>query len=194
LVLGAEIDAKYRRKWFSGGETVDNEIKSNFTEDLEWLTNTNDTPNDPYDCLARVIVLDQFSRNVHRETAGMFATDAQALMLARFAIKEGYHMKIKHPFMRVFLYMPYMHVEDMTAQDEGLNLFQETWDAEPEGSSYKTELTRYVQSMKYHRGIILQFGRFPHRNVLLGRETTKEESDFLAAGGGTFGVRQNKKN
>lgn len=90
--------------------------------------------------------------------------------------------------MRVFLFMPFMHAEDLGAQEEGLALFTETWEEEPGDSPLKDVLAGNVEYMKRHRDIVARFGRFPHRNGILGRAMRPEEEAFLAAGGDTFGA------
>ncbi|MCP3394308.1 DUF924 domain-containing protein [Bradyrhizobium sp. CCGB12] len=120
--------------------------------------------------LALVIVLDQFPRNMFRGTPQAFASDAQARDVARRAIVRGVDRRVD-PILLEFLYLPFMHSEHLADQLRCVALFQNTDNAE---------------NLKYareHADIIQRFGRFPHRNRLLGRDTTEEEQAFLDGGG-----------
>ncbi|NGM46088.1 DUF924 family protein [Rhodobacter sp. SGA-6-6] len=123
----------------------------------------------PEGALALMILLDQFPRNAFRGTARMYATDPQARALAREAEARG-HMDRLDPGLRLFLALPFSHSEDMADQDTAVRLNRrlgQPWLSHAEG----------------HRDIIRRFGRFPHRNPILGRETTPEEARFLKEGG-----------
>ncbi|PJF17586.1 putative transmembrane protein [Paramicrosporidium saccamoebae] len=182
--------------WF-GEASVDAEIRSQFLQDVESTVESTakfeSLQLDPQDALAGTILLDQFTRNMFRDSPRMFAHDPLALQLARVAVKKGFDMQISHPLMRTFFYMPFMHSEDLVAQDEGMELFQKAFTIEPEESPYKENLAGNISYMKRHRDIIAKFGRFPHRNENLGRTSTAEETAFLTGGGDTFDSRQNKK-
>lgn len=196
------LDPKFMKLWFGGGPAVDEEVRGRFAADLGWLlrelpepelplsaaTVPLPLPSDPNETLARVILLDQFSRNIYRGDPRMFSADARALHLARQSIKAGQHTLIRHPCMRTFLFMPFMHAEDLGAQDEGLALFRETWEGEPKDSPFVDVLAGNVDYMRRHRDIIVRFGRFPHRNSVLNRAMRPEEEEFLASGGDTFGA------
>ena len=123
--------------------------------------------------LAEVIVLDQFSRNIYREQANAFAQDNLALALAQEAIRCGADLALS-PAQRVFLYMPFMHSESMTIQEHSVNLFQTL------GSAGNVEFAQK------HKKIIDQFGRYPHRNAILGRSSTEAELAFLTLPGSGF--------
>ncbi len=127
----------------------------------------------PRGALAYVIVLDQFSRNMFRDTPRMFASDPQALAAARTAIERGFDQALP-PEQRTWLYMPFMHSEALADQDRCVALFQ-TIDA-PENLKFADA----------HRTIIRRFGRFPHRNAILGRASTPEEAAFLTEPGSSF--------
>jgi len=118
--------------------------------------------------LALMIVLDQYPRNSFRGTAHQFATDPLARLFARDAIARGY-LAAFEPDLRQFLVMPLMHSEDLADQDDLLPLVADMADT--------------LKFAHVHRNIIVRFGRFPHRNSALGRETTTEEQDFLDQGG-----------
>jgi len=121
--------------------------------------------------LALIIVLDQFPRNMYRHTAAAYAWDAYALRSAKrmIALRNDIHLSQKH---RPFAYMPFMHSENLADQDECVRL-----------SDARLKALGTLKAAKIHRDIIAQFGRFPHRNEILGRETLPEEKAFLEAGG-----------
>ena len=126
----------------------------------------------PRGTLAYVIVLDQFSRNMFRDSARMFESDARALAAARRALDCGFD-RVLSADERMFLYMPLMHSEDIADQDRCVGLF---------GSA----LQDYLGYAERHRDIVRRFGRFPHRNALLGRQSTSEELEFLKQPGSSF--------
>lgn len=127
----------------------------------------------PQGRLAEVIVLDQFSRNIYRNTARAFAQDPMALVLAQEAVSLGVLEQLR-PEERAFLLMPYMHSESPRIHVEAERLFRE-WTAE---ESYRFELR--------HKEIVDRFGRYPHRNEILGRESSPEEIEFLKLPGSGF--------
>ena len=126
----------------------------------------------PRGTLALIILLDQFSRNLHRGSPEAFAADAKALGIARAAIAHGFDQSLR-PVERMFLYMPFEHSEDLADQEKGVRLFT------PLGE----EQVRHAVG---HRDVIRRFGRFPHRNAVLGRISTPEELDYLAQSGAGF--------
>ncbi|WP_375748615.1 DUF924 family protein [Vibrio sp. HN007] len=118
--------------------------------------------------LAEVIVLDQFSRNIYRDTPESFACDAMALALSQFAVSKGLDSELPQT-QRVFLYMPFMHSESKLIHIEAVKLFESLG---PEGKGN-------LDFEYKHKAIIDRFGRYPHRNQILGRESTEEEIEFL---------------
>lgn len=124
----------------------------------------------PDGALALLIVLDQFPRNLFRKSAHAFATDPKARAIARAAAENGWHRQVE-PEMRQFILLPFEHSEDLADQDFGLALAEELEDPE------------MLKWHRIHRDIIVRFGRFPHRNPMLGRATTAEEQAFLDDGG-----------
>ena len=180
-----QADAAHTKSWFTKDPAFDQAIRDRFgavhsaivAGKLEgWLEL-------PRGCLAYVIVLDQFSRNMFRDSARMFAQDGQALKAAEAAVERGWDKPMAFD-ERGFVYMPFMHSEDLAAQDRGVALF----------SAFRDELQgkpreRIEMSLGYangHRDIIKRFGRFPHRNALLGRPSTPEETEFLTQPGSSF--------
>jgi uncharacterized protein (DUF924 family) len=121
--------------------------------------------------LALVILLDQFPRNCFRASPRMYETDAKAREVARAAVAQGFDAEVDAE-LRSFFYMPFMHSEALADHDRCVQLM------EPIGG----ESLRYAQ---HHRAIVQRFGRFPHRNVVLGRASTQEEQTFLQQGGFT---------
>jgi uncharacterized protein (DUF924 family) len=117
--------------------------------------------------LAEIIVLDQFSRNIYRGTAAAFECDAQALVLAQEAVRDRTRLELA-PDEKAFLYMPFMHSESPVIHEEGLKLFSEAG------------LESHLAYEEEHRRVIQRFGRFPHRNAILGRASTAEEGLYLA--------------
>jgi len=127
----------------------------------------------PVGRLAEIIVLDQFSRNIFRDTPEAFASDALALVLAQAAIATGDDMLLNET-QRCFLYMPFMHSESLKIHDVALGLFKKNC---PE-SNFNFEVK--------HRDIIAKFGRYPHRNSILARRSTEKELAFLKQPGSSF--------
>lgn len=123
--------------------------------------------------LAEIIVLDQFSRNIFRNKPEAFAQDRMALVLAQELVHLGLDEKLTDT-ERAFAYMPYMHSESLAVHDIAVNLFN------------RPGLEENFRFEKAHRDIIQRFGRYPHRNKILGRESTQEEVDFLKTPGSSF--------
>lgn len=123
--------------------------------------------------LAEIIVLDQFSRNLHRDRAEAFACDGMALALAQEAVGCGDDLKVALE-RRSFLYMPYMHSESPLIHEEAVRLFESLGNA------------KTLDAARKHKAIVDRFGRYPHRNAILGRESTPEELAFLAEPDSSF--------
>ena len=152
--------------FFKKRKSFDKKIRTKFLKTY-WQVVKNETAiwrTHPRGRLAEIIVLDQFARNMFRGSAQAFANDALALALAQEAIRNGADKKLSK-VQRMFLYMPFMHSESKRVQKESLKLFTSTGE------------TRYA---KDHKKIIDRFGRFPHRNSLLGRKITPAEKKFMA--------------
>ena len=132
----------------------------------------------PHGALARLIVLDQLTRNVHRGTPRAFAGDAQALALAQSLTEQGLDQQLP-PMLRAFAYLPFEHAEDLAMQARAVELFQLLSKAQPGFES----MLDYAQR---HQEVIARFGRFPHRNAILGRPSTPQEVAFLRQPGSSF--------
>jgi uncharacterized protein (DUF924 family) len=178
-------DVLHSRRWFMKDEAFDREVAERFGETYAdvrsglreaWL-------DDPRGRVAYVIVLDQFSRNMFRGTARMFEGDKQALAAAieGVARHDDTELNVNE---RSFLYMPYMHSEDIDMQERSVALFTELAATAP--SELRGSLVAAVQYAEKHREIIARFGRFPHRNAILGRESTSAEIAFIAQPGSGF--------
>jgi uncharacterized protein (DUF924 family) len=128
--------------------------------------------------LALVVLLDQFTRNIHRGTTQAFAGDPIALALAQDTIATGRHLRLP-AIHRVFLYLPLEHCEDLAAQESCVALFEAL--SKQTGHPHFASFTRYAIA---HRDVIAQFGRFPHRNAALGRESSAAELAYLKVHGG----------
>ncbi len=176
LASPADIVAFWREagpaRWYAKDTAFDDELRRRFLPIWEaasagrlraWEESDEGT-------LALILVLDQFSRNMFRDDARAFSADVLAREIADRAIARGADQRIE-PALRAFMYLPYEHSEAMADQERSVALFRAMGDAE---------------SLKWadlHLDIIKRFGRFPHRNAVLGRATTPEEATFLAEGG-----------
>lgn len=127
--------------------------------------------------LALIVLLDQISRNIHRGTPAAFAADPQALALAKRMVARGFD-KVLDPVMRIFVYLPFEHSEDPAMQDEAVRLMESLPDA-----PWREEVVRYAHA---HRDVIARYGRFPHRNAILGRTCTPAEAEYLSTPGAGF--------
>lgn len=163
------------KDWFVGGQEIDLLIESRFgqvyqaaiqSELFEWRTSAEGR-------LAEIIVLDQFSRNIGRNTASAFAADSMALALAQEAVAGGFDQLLTSS-QRSFLYMPYMHSESLVVHEQAVDLFE------------KNGLEGNIDFEHKHKVIIERFGRYPHRNEILGRKSTAEEIEFLQEPGSSF--------
>ena len=133
--------------------------------------------------LALILLLDQLPRAVHRDTPGAFAQDAAARVLAEQGLESGANEALR-PIERLFLYLPLEHSEDLEDQDRSVELFGELADSIPE--EQRPTFSNFVDYAQKHREVIARFGRFPHRNRILGRESTAEEIAFLEEPGSSF--------
>jgi len=180
--FGREDDPGYgefRNVWFQKDEDFDREVQARFREDHERATNgdLDAWREEARSALALVILLDQFPRNMFRGDARTHATDAKALATVEYAIERALDRELP-AFQRMFLYMPFMHSENVEAQRRSVELFERL--ASEDGA---TDVTEYAAG---HRDIVERFGRFPHRNAILGRETTLEEAEFLTQPDSSF--------
>ncbi|MBI1363403.1 MAG: DUF924 family protein [Proteobacteria bacterium] len=174
-VLDFWFSPQHEPKWFDKDPTFDDKIKDRFlpTYKAAKTGSLSGWMKSPEGALALTIVLDQFPRNIFRDTADAFATDSAACHTAVMAIERGFDRKLAKK-ERVFLYMPFMHAESLNLQKKSVQLFAELG------------IANNLKFAEAHYGIIEKFGRFPHRNLILERPTTPEEADFLKQPGSSF--------
>ena len=158
------------QQWFQQSDAVDEEIRERFSVTHEMAADglCNHWNVDAEGCLALVIVLDQFPRHMYRGSPKSFASDEKALLIAKEAVHKGFD-QVLEPVKRGFLYLPFQHSELLSDQKKSVELFGAMAEENPAGDMYA----------KRHLVPIEKFGRFPHRNEILGRESTPEEIEFL---------------
>ncbi|MGB0749522.1 MAG: DUF924 family protein [Magnetospiraceae bacterium] len=176
--FGPEDSPEYgkdREAWFKKDADFDAEIQRRFGDAVADAINgtLEDMANSPKGALALIILLDQFTRNIYRGDPRSFAGDDRALRIAKEAVAAGWDRDLP-PTLRSFVYLPYEHSEALEDQDTSIYLFKNF------GAEGKLEW-----AVK-HRDIIVRFGRFPHRNAVLGRKTTPEEAEFLTQPNSSF--------
>ena len=180
------VTAQTQRKlWWSKDAAVDDEMRTRFGAlvDAAAAGRHKDWAETPRGRLALILLFDQFTRNIHRDTPQAFACDAQALQLAQEMIGTHTDRKLRR-IERVFCYLPLEHSESIDMQNRCVDLFSELVVETPE---YERDLfTGYADYAVRHRDIIARFGRFPHRNRMLGRASTPEELEFLQQPGSSF--------
>ena len=181
-------DAAFGRRdwWYKGGTPVDDEIRARFTTHIEQasrgeLTTWQSTPQGAF---ALVLLLDQFTRNIYRNTPEAYCGDAIAFEVVQHAIAEQ-HDRDLHPVSRIWLYHPFHHSEEIDEQDRGLQLLDDLVEQAPQ--AWHPYIQRSITGWTRHRNIVARFGRFPHRNAVLGRATTAAEKAFLETDGEAFG-------
>ena len=162
-------------QWFKKNEDFDQMIKNRFSSAIEDAINgkLDSWEETETGCLALIILLDQFTRNVFRDTPGAFAGDERALALSKLCFNKDYLTNLDI-HRRQFMLMPMMHSENLAVQDAALPLFKK----------YASE--KDYEYAEKHRDIIARFGHFPHRNVILGRKSSNEELEFLKQPGSSF--------
>jgi len=178
-------DAVHAQRWWKRDAEFDKSIRERFLETHaavtrqeceSWLTHERSR-------LAYIIVLDQFSRNMFRNTEQMFASDGRALQVTleghKLSMDEALHLD-----ERCFYYMPLMHSEDMAMQNKCVKLFGDL--AQSVEGRLRDRVNNNLKFAIAHRDIIERFGRFPHRNALLGRSSTVQELEFLKQPGSSF--------
>jgi uncharacterized protein (DUF924 family) len=170
---------KPRKFWFTKNSEFDQQIRNRFLSDYQQAaaSQLDDWKMTPQSCLALIILLDQFPRNMFRNQPQAFATDSQALMYAQYAVTCGFDKQLL-PIQRWFIYLPFEHSENLAHQRQCLELLQQLQDY--------PEMADGINYAVKHLEVIERFGRFPHRNKILGRETTPEESEFLKQPGSSF--------
>lgn len=180
--FGKKEDPNYgqiRKAWFVKNPIFDKEIGIRFKSDYEKAASgkLNHWREEAQGCLALIILLDQFPRNLFRGDKRTYATDEQALSLARYALEHSYDRELI-PIQRWFIYIPLGHSESLSDQIQGVEL------ASSLGNDSNSLFI--LSQAKKHLDVIQRFGRFPHRNQILGRKSTPEEEAFLMKPGSSF--------
>lgn len=181
----SDVIQQRSKLWWSKNPDVDTEIKARFSSYLAKATNgeLEGWKQTPLGILALILLTDQFSRNMYRDTAEAFAYDAIARTLCKQSLKEETDQSLR-PIQRVFFYMPLEHSESLADQEHCIQLFQRL--AAESAPRSKDRFERYIDFAVRHRNIIDRFGRFPHRNTLLNRASTPDELEFLKTPGSSF--------
>ena len=180
------LDRAKRKMWFSSEHQYDAVIRKQFGKlhrraargelDAEWAAT-------PRGQIALIVVLDQLSRHIHRGTATAFAQDPAAQRLAAAGVEQGADRALI-PAQRAFLYLPFEHSEDLKLQRLSTRSFERL--AGEVAPAWRKEYAGFADYAGHHRDIIERFGRFPHRNRILGRASTPEEVEFLKEPGSSF--------
>src|SRR5687768_8202445 len=181
-------------RWYGKDSAIDAEIRERFEPVLlaatrdgrDWDREVAEWQRAPLGLVALVILLDQFPRNMYRDSAAMYAHDHLALSVASIAVRE-YEAEPLLLVQRMFLYMPFMHVENPTLQQAMVQKFESLVRLAAERSPQNVGFFSYaLDYAKKHRDIVETFKRFPHRNVILGRTSTAPELEFLKQAGSSF--------
>ena len=172
--------------WFGEDPLFDEEIASHFAADVENASvgNLDHWGESPRGRLALILLLDQFRRNIHRNTPAAFEMDRAALKLCVEGAMEKKDKGLS-PIERVFFYMPLQHAESRKVQQKSREIYGKL--AEAVSPTYRETFETVAHFAELHADIIDQFGRFPHRNRVLGRQNTPDETEYLAGDVPTFG-------
>ena len=182
----AKLDIPQSKRWFLGGKKLDQALSEQYAATLaaanegklsHWLDTAQGT-------LALIVVTDQFNRNINRGTAAAFALDNTALAACKHALAKNYDSQLTIT-QRVFCYMPLEHDETQESQTHCIALFRKLVENAP--PELKTFTQGTLQHALEHQAIIEQFGRYPHRNAVLGRASTRAETDWLDRDNKRFG-------
>ena len=176
--------------WYRGGEIVDNEIRARFGQYVELACQRKlmDWAESGDSALAAILLLDQFTRNIYRHTPAAYGGDACALEIVKAVVAKGLDHEM-HPVSRIWLYHPFHHSEQLVEQDTGLSLLEQL--KASSSDEWQPYMQHSINGWTCHRNIVARFGRFPHRNEVLSRESTEEELAFMSKGAEAFG--QGKK-
>jgi len=181
----AAIAGRQRTLWFGKSPANDQAVVERFAATLtaaaaglldHWART-------PRGRLALVIVLDQFPHHIHRDRPQAFATDAQALVLSLAALAAGEDRQLA-PIERVFLYLPLEHAESLDLQERSVLLYEQLAQEAPDDE--RALFDGFLDYARRHRDVVARFGRFPHRNAILGRPSTPDEIEFLKQPGSRF--------
>ncbi len=167
-ILDFWFSDEVRPKWFNSTPEFDDLLRSRFEKlwELARAGSYDHWEQEAQSALALVIVLDQFPLNMFRQDARQYSTEAHARNIARGAIERGLDEQLT-PAQKAFLYLPFMHSESIEDQERSVALYE------------KAELADNLAYARHHRDVVKRFGRFPHRNEVLGRQSTEEEIEYL---------------
>ena len=177
---GSPEHGREREAWFRKDAAFDRAIATRFGALIERgiAAGLAHWQGEPLGALAEIVVLDQFTRNVFRDTPRAFAGDARALRAAQALVESGADRGLL-AVQRQFVYLPFEHAEDLEMQNEGVRLYTRL-------AAIASEQADGLDYAQRHRAIIERFGRFPHRNRIVGRQSTPEEAEFLLTPGSGF--------
>jgi uncharacterized protein (DUF924 family) len=185
ILTGAPLTAEKSRLWFGKSESVDREMAARFSGLVEragkglldsWAKTSEGL-------LALLVLLDQFPRNIYRGQPRAFAFDPLALKLALRVVDSGLDHQLP-VLARAFVYLPLEHSESLAMQDRAVELFTRLLQEAPD--QHRTACASYLDYAERHRDVIVRFGRYPHRNAILGRVSTAAEAAFLLQPGSSF--------
>lgn len=177
--------ASQAKLWWSKDEALDAVIRQRFATYTESALagNLDDWALTSDGCMSLILLCDQFPRNMYRDTPAAFASDAKALDLSKAGLASGLDKNLR-AIQRVFFYLPFEHSESLADQDFAVVLFEQL--ASEANVAHQTMFDNFLNFAHRHREVIRRFQRFPHRNKILGRESTAEELEFLSQPGSSF--------
>jgi uncharacterized protein (DUF924 family) len=180
-----EVAARQSKLWFGKSPENDQAISERFSATLADATagRLGHWAGTPHGRLALVIVLDQFPHHIYRDRPQAFATDPQALALSLAALASGEDRQLA-PIERVFLYLPLEHAESIEMQQRSVSLYEQL--AQEAAADERALFDNFLDYARKHLDVVARFGRFPHRNAILGRASTPEEIEFLKQPGSRF--------
>ena len=179
-------DREHRERWFRSSRSFDQEIRRRFISMVLFASENGleQWREVPGGRLAELLLLDQFTRNIHRGGAMAFSNDAQAIRLCLEGLDRAADVQLV-PIQRAFFYMPLQHAERMAHQDRSVELYEQL--AASTDGPLGVFLESFLESARHHRSVVERFGRFPHRNAALKRRSTPEEEAYLRDGAKTYG-------
>ena len=181
----SEIAGRQRKLWFGKSQANDQAVIDRFSATLVAATSgqLDRWANTPRGRLVLVIVLDQFPHHIFRDKPQAYATDPQALAMTLEALAAGEDPQLA-PIERVFLYLPLEHAESMAMQDVSVSLYEKL--AREATPAERPLFEDFLDYARRHRDVVARFGRYPHRNAILGRPSTADELEFLKQPGSRF--------
>ena len=179
--------ARHQARWFAPSDQLDRDMKKRFGALPEAVRSgaLSYRPDDAHDLLTVILILDQFPRQIYRNTPRAFAYDSEARAISSTMIEKSL-FQVLHPVEQVFVFLPFEHSEMLSDQSLCVELYETLLQQAPR--PYQSFLENALDYARRHHSIIKRFGRFPHRNATLKRGSTREEDSFLIAGGDTFSV------